>query len=219
MITRRSHTDAWMAAEGEKAIKDFLQKQKDGKRACLPVQIRTLIRNVQPFVPRAATTNRTLALECLKSSLQNHMCRYHQARSKRQGAIDGKHSRGVMGEYQVTGVPHKRTIMKAGSDVGPQEGYLSCGCAEDDVLFEFFFWKTWVVTSPTTGITEGWLDQGLDPRTRVFVVSAFKTATRLTLDDLYTKGLDKDTYRKLLLMTQIARLTRELDDLSAADGA
>ena len=187
-----------------------------------------MIRNVQPLASRAATTNRALALECLKLSSNNIMCRYHQTLAKRDPIIDGTHSGKVEGQYQVTGVPYKKVLDKkptksdkksTKSDNGTvrPQGALSCGCDEEAVLFEFFFWKTWTITSPTTFVTEGFLDQRMDPRTRLFFVTAFKAATGITLDDLYSNGLNAHESKKALLAKQIAVLTTRLEDLKAMD--
>lgn len=208
-------------AEGEMAVNEFLRILAVGKKhPRLPVQIRNLIRNVQVFVPRGATTNRELALDCFALTSNHRMCQFHQARSKRQGVIDGENDGTEIGEFQVMGVPYRRNIgMKEESEdpspaaPNPPEGFMTCGCSEEAVLFEFFFWKTWTITSPSTGVTEGWSDQVLDPRTRLFVVTAFKAATKLSLDDLYKNGLTDRAYKRALLTMQIERFTRELHEM------
>jgi hypothetical protein len=127
-----------------------------------------------------------------------------------------------IGEFQVMGVPYRKNIgVKDELDdsspaaPNPPAGFMNCGCSEEAVLFEFFFWKTWTITSPSTGVTEGWSDQVLDPRARLFVVTAFKAATKLSLDDLYKKGLTDRAYKRALLTIQIERLTRELNEMDS----
>ena len=151
------------------------------------------------------------------------MCRYHQTKAKRAGPIDGDHSGKVEGRYQVLGVPYERNLdekLPAGTGksatVRPQ-GVLNCGCEEEAVLFEFYFWKTWTATSPTTFVTEGLLDQLMDPRTRLFVVTAYKAATGITLEDLYSNGLNNHDHKKALLTKQIGLFTSRLDALKAID--
>jgi hypothetical protein len=217
-------------AEGEKALDKFLDDIKKGGRkaekAAISPKIRSMIRNIQPFVPRAATTNRDLARHCLLTTSKNYLCSHHQAKAKRAPITDGENKK--LGGYAVTGVPHSRIVnpkltkpgdaSKTGDEIDgttktPAKGYLHCGCKEDDVLAEFYFWKTWTVTSPTTGVTEGWLDQGFDPRARVFVVSAIKDIAKLNIDDLYTNGLDDRTHKKKLLELQISRMEQELKNM------
>lgn len=95
-----------------------------------------------------------------------------------------------------------------------EDGYMSCGCLEEEVLTEFFFWKTWTATSPKNGITEGFADQFVDPRTRTFIVSAFKRMTGLSVEDLYSHGHGETENRKRILRVQIERLTNELNELN-----
>jgi hypothetical protein len=194
-----------------------------------------MIRNVQSLAPRAATTNRALALDCLTLGSNNIMCRYHQTKAKRVAPIDGEYSGKVEGQYRVTGVPYMRALneketksgqgtkaldkkaTKSGNGTVHPQGYLNCGCSEEAVLFEFFFWKTWTITSLTTSVMEGFMDQLMDPRTRLFFVTAYKAATGLTLDDLYSNGLNAHDHKVALLTKQIAVFTKQLDDLKAMD--
>ena len=176
-----------------------------------------MIRNIQPFVPRAATTNRVLAWHCLSTAWSNHQCRYHQSKSKRAPVRDGETKGLRLGEYLITGVPGARLLAKAeGNESLEDSPFLNCGCSEDEVLTDFFFWKTWTITSPTTGITEGWKDQSFDPRMRAFVVTAFKKMTKLTVDDLYSEDGGR-AHQIRLLKVQMARLGDELAKLKALE--
>ena len=183
----------------------------DSKKARISTTLRAMMRNIQPFIPRAATTNRKLARHCFLTSYGNYMCKHHQSKAKRKPVIDGANQ--TVGGYAVTGVPHPRLISNDEMDNTPAAGYMNCGCNEEDVLTEFFYWKTWTITSPTTGVVEHWLDQAFDPRARAFVVTAHREASRLTLNDLYAKCGDEDEHRRQLLRKQIARLQLELEGM------
>lgn len=117
-------------------------------------------------------------------------------------------------DFKATGTPLIK-LEKGQVSTAARKGYMHCGCYEDDVLMEFIFWKTWTITSPTTKVTEGWLDQHMDPRTRHFVVKAFKEASKLELEDFYKEGgsLDKEGARMETLKVQIGRLSAELATL------
>jgi hypothetical protein len=169
-----------------------------------------MIRNVQPFLPHAATTNRALAKACFLISGANYMCRYHQFKSKHQGTLDGENE--LPGQPKVTGVAYPRICA---SGISPVDGYWNCGCSEDDVLLDFIFWKTWSITSPVTQVSEGWLDQTLEPRSRAFCTTAFKAMHHLTLDEMYTGDRDYALHRQIQLTLMIQRMTAELGHLTA----
>ena len=206
-----------LAGAGEKAIDKFLAMQRLGSRKpTLPSHIRAMIRAIQPFLPHAAMTNRELALHCLNTTWNNHLCHHHQWKAKRQPIKDGDKKGLKVGKYLVTGVPGPRVIKESlENDVEPS--YLSCGCSEEDVLIDFYFWKMWTITSPTTGETEGWKDQYLDPRARAFVITAFTSATTLRLDDLYTELTNKRVNKQRLLGLQKTRIEKRLADLELLD--
>jgi hypothetical protein len=141
----------------------------------------------------------------------NYLCRHHQAKVKRAPVIDGA-NKGA-GEFTVTGVPYTRMINTSKVDHTLTKGYFNCGCKEEEVLMEFYFWKTWSVTSPTTGATEGLMDQWFDPRARVFVVTAYQAATKLSVDDLYMDRLKEPEHKKKILQLQITRMMKEIGEI------
>lgn len=137
------------------------------------------------------------------------MCRYHQGITKKPHAKDGDNDGETIGEFLVTGVPGPRLLHPN----IPEEGTMNCGCNEDEVLADFFFWKTWTVTSHATGVTEGWKEQCLEPRTRAFVVQAFKEATGLSVDDLYWHDRSAVQQRKLTLEKELEIIQDALKDI------
>lgn len=94
-------------------------------------------------------------------------------------------------------------------------GHLHCGCNEDVVLTDFYFWKTWVLTSDVTGtqVSEGMRDDRLKPRHRAFVVKAFNDMTGLTIDDLYSRKRSEKAHEIAKLTTQINFLVEKLNAL------
>jgi hypothetical protein len=200
--------------QGEKAIDTFLTSLQTAKKLPkLPKTVRAMIRNIQPYLPQAATTNRVLAKACFLTSPMNYMCRHHQSKAKRQGKIDGQNT--IPGEYKVTGVAYEKILVSKHNGYRSEPGFFSCGCSEDDVLMDFFFWKTWVITSPTTQVTEGWLGQTLEPRTRAFITTAFREMQMVSLDEMYSGDRSYTEQRQVLLTLMIQRLSAELESLTA----
>jgi hypothetical protein len=167
-----------------------------------------MIQNIQLFVPHTATTSRLLVHHCFLTLNGNHLCRHHQAKVKQTPVIDGGNQN--VGGFAVTGVPHARLLNTAQTKVTLAEGYFNCSCREDKVLMEFYFWKMWTITSPTTRMEEGWMDQAFNPRAHVFVATAYKNAMKLNINDLYTIGFTNEAHRKQVLERQVARLKKEL---------
>ncbi|KAJ7749779.1 hypothetical protein B0H14DRAFT_3513558 [Mycena olivaceomarginata] len=92
-------------------------------------------------------------------------------------------------------------------------GLWHAGCEITSVLWDFFWWKTWTVASGNPKITdlEMMKSDVLDVRHRAFFIQAYKKATKLDLDDLYT-GTDiqfgSDPYVQRVALTQANRLVR-----------
>lgn len=191
-----------------------MRSQKSGiRRVQIPLSIRNRIRCVQDYLIEAATTNREMALHCLTTRSGNTMCRYHQGITKKSQPKDGDNTGEIIGEYLVTGIPGARILHPK----IPEPGMLNCGCDEDEVLTDFFFWKTWTITSRKTGKTEGWKEQCLDPRARAFVVQAFRDATGLRVDDLYRHNRTADEQRKFELEKELAIIQKALLEFTDED--
>jgi hypothetical protein len=196
--------------KGHKAIAAFLKALPNtSKPPTLNKTIRSMIRYIQPFMPDAATTNRALAKACFLTGPSTYLCRYHQVKVKRPGKIDGANQ--GPGEYKVTGVAFQKLQATKNNVVVVPEGYFNCGCCEEDVLLDFYFWKTWQISSPTTGVTEGWMDQTLDPRARAFVTAAFRNLQTVSLDELYRGKRTWEEQRAIVLALMIERLKVQLE--------
>ena len=79
---------------------------------------------------------------------------------------------------------------------------------------EFYWYKTGKITSPYNNVTEGWLDDWMEPRSRAFMVKLLEEKSALTIDDLYDYDENdepRDTEMRLKL--QVARLQAKLNAL------
>lgn len=174
----------------------------------MPFKYRRLIREVQDFLPEASRTSRALSMHCFETRTGNCICPYHSEKDKTGTIFDGAPDC----KYNVTGVPHPRNVRGPKDDDVPErpEGYLHCGCPEDEVLMDFIWWKGASVTSPVTGETEGFRDQRLDPRTRAFMYDIWCEATCQEVDDIYRQGRVRETFTVDLFRARIAAIEKEI---------
>jgi hypothetical protein len=121
-------------------------------------------------------------------------------------------------KFQVTGVPYMRRIADRGQPpLAMPPGFLHCGCAEDDALLDFWWFKTGKITSPFNGVTEGWLTDLLEPCPRAFMANIFRQISGLSIDNLYTEDSDCKTLTpEYQLNAQIAVLQAKADILKKA---
>jgi hypothetical protein len=134
----------------------------------------------------------------------------------------GKKHDSAGGPYKVVGTPFPRlsdkmlkklTTGKRSQLLEQRKGFLTCGCPTDVALLDLYLWKTWRASN-NTGQSEGLGNQRIDPRTRLFIAEAYRTAAGLTVNDLYTSGQDELHAKKLRLHAQIARLASEYDAIA-----
>ncbi|KAG6810085.1 hypothetical protein H0H92_013381 [Tricholoma furcatifolium] len=170
--------------------------------------LRRLIRKYQTFIPEAAISSRQLALEILTTNRGNSRCVYHHRTDKTSKIRDG---RGV--KFQLYGVPEAPCFLwkKTSNTRKPAEGYLRCGCSEEDALLDFAFWKTWILESK--GITEGLGEGVLSPRHRAFVLKNFRDYTGLKADDMYRGDLSDEEFERNQIKKQIGFLIGLLNDV------
>ena len=82
---------------------------------------------------------------------------------------------------------------------------MHCGCLIDNVLLDFFFWKTVFARSTNPSLRDLLWRMGKEstPSTiRAFWVSQFKSLTNLTVDDVYNLGPD-EAVRQYTLMARM----------------
>lgn len=177
----------------------------------VPFKFRRLIREVQDFLPEMSRVSRAMTLHCLETKPGNIICPYHAEKDKNGKIFDGSPD----SKFAVTGTPYQRDV-KGPEDVAipdRYEGYLHCGCPEDEVMIDFMWWKRTICRSPSTGEKEGMQDQRLDPRTRTFMYSVWCQATCQTVDDLFIGKKSAVDFRISSLKKQITDIQEVVDHL------
>ena len=84
---------------------------------------------------------------------------------------------------------------------------------------DFFWWKTWELTStkPKLLITEGLGEEVITPRVRAFTNQAYIEATGMTIDDLYESGAGTFGFNsKEVRMFQLRKLLNSVNKMNAA---
>lgn len=177
----------------------------------VPFKYRRLIRELQDFLPEVSTISRAMTLHCLETKPGNLICPYHSEKDKNGTIFDGS----LDSKYDVTGTPYQREVKGPSDEAIPEryEGYLHCGCPEDEVLIDFMWWKTTLCLSPSTNAEEGMRDQRLDPRTRTFMYSVWCKATCQTVDDIFTGKKTLTDFRISTRKKQIGRIQTVIDQL------
>jgi hypothetical protein len=138
----------------------------------------------------------------METNRGNRICPYHKTKDKAGHIHDAATTK--QSRYRVTGTPYDRIVnVKKDFTRTRRKGIFDCGCAEDDVLLDFYWWKTLTATSASSKITEGWRTQHLDPRARLFMKEAWEDASRLTVDDIYTHGKGRWEYEAYRCQLQI----------------
>lgn len=177
----------------------------------MPFKFRRLIREVQDFLPEVSRISRAMTMHCLETKPGNIICPYHAEKDKNGKIFDGSPD----SKYNVTGTPYEREVKGPEDAVVPEryDGFLHCGCPEDEVLIDFMWWKCTLCASPSTDAQEGFRDQRLDPRTRTFMYSVWRNATHQTVDDIFMGNKTISAFRVMSLKSQIARLQDALEKL------
>ena len=227
MILSHSTSSHRNIESAKNAIRHFLMELLTMQ---IDPHIRRLIHENQTVAPEAATTSRALALECFTTLPMNVLCPYHQKSDKAGKTVDGRDGL----KFVLNGVPRPRktvppatakklkkkasALYKQSSqfrDPRLREGFLHCGCSIDEVLMDFYFWKTWKISGIVDGkeVTESMAEQRLTPRMRAFVVKAFEEATCLTIDDLYSGKLPPWRYQEKMYHTQLERILAKYNKL------
>lgn len=175
------------------AIHQFLSPGAKEKK--IPAHIRNWIRQISELCPEAAYTSRELALHCLTTAFDNTICLYHFYHDKTSSINDTNPPRA----HKVTGVPWKRNAhskdpAKPKIDLEDPKA-LHCGYHVDEVLWDFYWWKTQWIYSPSLDIGETWRNTRLDPRSRGFMVQFLEGFALVKIDDIYTGSTDPNKSR------------------------
>ncbi|KAF9521594.1 hypothetical protein CPB83DRAFT_900534 [Crepidotus variabilis] len=162
---------------------------------------------LQHSIPETATTTREATLMVHTNSWLNVVCRIHVY--SRKYARDGQVK---YGGAQIHGVPLPSCYgIKANPKTAPR-GFMNCGCLIDEVLIEYYLWKTTKLRSHNPGLrynnaplVEGLCEQVINPRIRSFLVTIFCQFSGFTVDDLYTgvgTTFEDDTYKIRIRISQ-----------------
>ncbi|KAF9471928.1 hypothetical protein BDN70DRAFT_938572 [Pholiota conissans] len=183
-------------------------------KSMIPYDSRKTIRQVRHIGPQAAQISYDLALVVHENHWDNKQCRFHE-RTKNFGDVDGKLD--PKNSTVVYGVAHKSTIgAKKGTSTPPEEGFMHCGCQINEVLLDFYFWKTWTAKSYNeaySSIAEALGSDYFNPRIRTFVVQAFLRESFLTLNDLYAPDFATENFQLRLRSIQAERIVARLNSM------
>ena len=181
--SRSLHPNVLHSETGRRQIERVVRATPNGLKKALDgiqVKIRRAAREVQEFLPESSYRSLHAAMQVHLASTQNYVCRFHGAR-RGYIAFDNVSSFVGVGHPKVLSTPKKR-------DVKLEPGHMNCGCSIEDVLLEFFFWKTFIVMSSNPQIQTQFrvLDHNIIyPDMRRIWVQHWKQSTALTVEDIY----------------------------------
>lgn len=171
--------------------------------------LRRTARDVQDFLPETGLKSCELALLVHANCFLNYQCRYHE-RSKNRTKYDGHEVSG----YKLHGVAYQMKLGHSTSNrVMAKHGFMHCGCYIEDVLLDFFFWKSWMIHSRNPDVdimSKTMMDDWLPPRLRAFVIQSFLATSHLTLDDLYAFDYGTVDYYQRVLLIQGRRVLKAM---------
>ncbi|KAF8169099.1 hypothetical protein BJ912DRAFT_862301, partial [Pholiota molesta] len=186
------------------------------KASLLDFSIRRAIRDIPDFLPEAGYSSRKLALLVHENNLENLQCRYHE-KTKNRDKYDGIDSAG----QKIHGVPYKPQLnASTQTNITPQDDFMHCGCYIDDVLLDFFLWKTMTIHSHNPelrGIYESMMATEFPPRVRAFVLQLFLVFSNLQLDDLYALDYGTPAYYTRRHQVQGRKLLGLMDQHNVPD--
>ncbi|KAH9480107.1 hypothetical protein JR316_0006704 [Psilocybe cubensis] len=197
-------------------VRSIARFQKTGNLQDFRPKYRRSLRHVQSLLPEKCFESRRVAIAIHMTSHGNLICRFHKRYPKTKFFDNGP------GLYRVRGVPKKPVYRYRVEDAATplrETGYMSCGCLIDDVLLEFYFWKTLTISSPLPslqGLEEPMKGDVFEPRHRSFLIKVFKEQSLLTADDIYDPNRPRDI-RKFerevrLLDLSITRLAKKWEE-------
>ena len=169
---------------------------KTGELSDLTPRTRKALVNLDSLMPHESLATKELVIALHTNTKLNTQCCFHKDQTKTK-IYDG------CATNIVEGVGFKATYNKTKEDgVQPEEpGFMHCGCTIEDMLIDFFLFKTMkaAARAPSLrGWTEGMKADGFSPRQRAFVVDIFKFWTQLDADDLYSVSLERGAELKEL---------------------
>ena len=195
---------------GEEALDDYMERNQP-----IPFDLRMWACHESSFMVELSTHSQELARMSLMTRPGNSICPYHTCHASKAYDNDIATDKRnpcykVTGVPYMRTVVAKRSLLvrPEGDDdddyVDPNDPtnkpteeqqkqldrrhageIMSCGCKFDDVLLDFFIWKSVNTKSPSTKAIDTWQDDLLEPRHRSFVTSALRIFGGLRIGDLY----------------------------------
>ncbi|PPQ69413.1 hypothetical protein CVT26_002451 [Gymnopilus dilepis] len=187
--------------EGKAQLSDFILT---GKAELIDRSIRLFAMSFQGFLGLSSFQTRELGLVIHDTGEKGLCCRYH-----------AKFKTGTI--YDQVGYPSVEGAAIQPGEAGThgRGDTMNCGCLVDDVLFDYFFWKTWTArpTKPSNQIFEETM-RGIiiAPRLRTFICQAFCRFTRLSVADVYQWSKSGTNFMIYSAVMQIQRLVKELGE-------
>lgn len=166
---------------------------------------------IQEFLPDCAGVTRELALHMHKSQWNNYSCRYHHRfRNRREHDFVGS-------TYTGVGFARKADL-KSKKEIPAEPGHMHCGCAIDDVLFEFYLWKNSQLSSSNPKLSKDMFVLGdsdnISPQFRGYMIQMIYTYSGVRLNDVLLKedifSVDLDDQMIKIHKASIKYLVRKL---------
>ena len=181
-------------------IHAFLRNRQE-----IPEHFRIMLRDIAEFCPEASCLSKELALHCFLNRNNNYVCPYHTY--LRKGSNDVNDHNPPL-SHKVTGIPQVRNVNqgKTEAPIVRSRKVFHCGCFEDDVLIDFWWWKNSTLKSLSKGIEEPWCSYRLDPYSRGFMVKWWKDTVHLNVNDIYSTHPQPDRRSLSLVNKLIHRL-------------
>ena len=175
----------YLLVKTEKAIAAVLwAKTPEKKQKALDkieFKARRAAREVRDFLPELSYTSKEIAVIVHLTSSKNFICRYHQ-KNRGHCFCDS------IIEFTGVGYPKVLSSVQRGRVI-PPPGHMHCGCSFEDVLFDFFIWKTLDTFSTHPRLADKRYhmndNEVLAPKTRRFWLEHWKAVTCLTINDIY----------------------------------
>ncbi|KDR73873.1 hypothetical protein GALMADRAFT_212113 [Galerina marginata CBS 339.88] len=203
--------------KGRRYIRKYFTASTPAKKQTalknIEVGIRRAGRDVQQFLPESAHLSIEVAIIFHLTSARNMVCRYHQ---RHRARTHHQHDTVI----SLAGVGYPRKLSSTDHEVPPPAGHMNCGCAVDDVLFEYFIWKTSSAfsTNPKLASTNYFMGDNdfVAPKIRRFWVQQWKDATCLTINDIYGNDTDTAGWIPRLAALSVIRQVSKLKGLGYA---
>lgn len=177
-------------------------------------KIRRTARDIQDFLPEAATTSREVSLHFLSATQDSVSCIYHWYSDKDFKARERPPTDGPYSFTGVTGVVRKK------GDIGlATPGHMRCGCEIEASLMHFLFWKTWSLRGPND-MEEGMMQSQFNPRARNIVTQAMEKVTGINSGNVYPGegGYESLEHKRYLWQIQLCHALEGIKRTNRAMG-